>query len=54
MKLSIKIIFSVIFSFLFSGICTAQTAEEHFKRGDKLLVRKLVPDAIVEFKNIIS
>ncbi len=53
MKLLTKIIFLVILSFQFSGFCIAQTAEEHFKRGDALLTRKLIPDALVELKKAL-
>ncbi|GAX60629.1 hypothetical protein SCALIN_C13_0142 [Candidatus Scalindua japonica] len=45
---------------MFSYSCLAQTdkehlktAEEHFKRGDAFLTRKLIPDAIVELKKAI-
>ncbi len=55
-----KIILLVVVSLLFSYSCFAQTeevhsqtAEEHFKRGDAFLTRKLVPDAIVEFKKAL-
>ena len=62
-----KIILLVIVSFLFSYSCFAQTdekqpqtekensqtAEECFERGDNFLARKLIPDAIVEFKKAI-
>ncbi|KHE90443.1 MAG: tetratricopeptide repeat protein [Candidatus Scalindua rubra] len=68
MKILKKIILLVIVSFLFSYSCFAktdeehsptdeklsQTAEEHFERGDKFLARKLIPDAIVEFKKALS
>ena len=53
MKLLIKIIFLAMLSFLFSDYCIAQTAEDHFKRGDGFLDRKLVPDAIVELKKAL-
>jgi len=67
MKILKKIILLVIVSFLFSYSCFAQTdeehsptdeklsqtAEEHFERGDKFLARKLIPDAIVEFKKAL-
>jgi len=55
-----KIILLVAVSFLFSYSCFAQTdeghsqtAEEHFERGDRFLTRKLIPDAIVEFKKAL-
>lgn len=55
-----KIILLVVVSFLFSYSCFAQTeeehsqtAEEHFERGDRFLIRKLIPDAIVEFKKAL-
>jgi len=62
-----KTIILVVVSFLFSYSCFAQTeteqsqteeehsptAEEHFERGDRFLARKLIPDAIVEFKKAI-
>ncbi len=53
MKLLIKIIFLAILSFIFSDYCIAQTAEDHFKRGDEFLNRQLVPDAIVELKKAL-
>ena len=53
MKLITKIIFLVVVSFLFSDFCIAQTAEDHFKRGDNFLTRKLIPDAIVELKKAL-
>ncbi len=50
----------VVVSFLFSYSCFAQTdaeqtqtAEDHFKRGDSFLTRKLIPDAIVELKKAL-
>ncbi len=50
----------VVVSFLFSYSCFAQTdaehtqtAEDHFKRGDRFLTRKLIPDAIVELKKAL-
>ena len=57
----------IVVSFLFSYSCFAQTdaersqaeekysqtAKDHFERGDKFLVRKLIPDAIVEFKKAL-
>ena len=50
----------MVVSFLFSYSCFAQTdeehsqtAEEHFIRGDNFLARKLIPDAIVEFKKAL-
>ncbi len=62
-----KIILLVVVSFLFSYSCFAQTdaehsqteekhsqtAKEHFERGDRFLSRKLIPDAIVEFKKAL-
>ncbi len=62
-----KTIILVAVSFLFSYSCFAQTdaehsqteeehsqtAEDHFKRGDRFLTRKLIPDAIVEFKKAL-
>ncbi len=62
-----KTILLVVVCFLFSYSCFAQTsedqpqtneelsqtAEEHFKRGDRFLTRKLIPDAIVEFKKAL-
>jgi len=62
-----KAILLVVVSFLFSYSCFAQTdaeqtqteekhsqtAEGHFERGDKFLARKLIPDAIVEFKKAL-
>ncbi len=62
-----KTILLVVVSFLLSYSCFAQTAEdqpqtdekhtqtaeEHFERGDKFLARKLIPDAIVEFKKAL-
>lgn len=62
-----KTILLVVISFLFSYSCFAQTdaegpqteeehsqtAEGHFERGDKFLARKLIPDAIVEFKKAL-
>ena len=61
------IILLVVVSFLFSYSCFAQTdaehsqteekhsqtAKEHFERGDRFLSRKLIPDAIVEFKKAL-
>jgi tetratricopeptide (TPR) repeat protein len=62
-----KITLLVVVSFLFSYSCFAQTnaehsqteekrsqtAKEHFERGDRFLSRKLIPDAIVEFKKAL-
>ena len=61
-----KTIILVVVSFLFSYSCFAQTdtehsqgeeqsqtAKDHFERGDGFLARKLIPDAIVEFKKAI-
>jgi tetratricopeptide (TPR) repeat protein len=62
-----KTIILVVVSFLFSYSCFAQTgteqsqaeeehsqtAKDHFERGDRFLARKLIPDAIVEFKKAI-
>ena len=62
-----KAIILVVVSFLFSYSCFAQTdaeqsqteeehsqtAKDHFERGDRFLARKLIPDAIVEFKKAI-
>jgi tetratricopeptide (TPR) repeat protein len=55
-----KTILLVVVSFLFSYSCFAQTEEEHsqtaeghFERGDRFLTRKLIPDAIVEFKKAL-
>ncbi|MGR3293519.1 MAG: tetratricopeptide repeat protein [Candidatus Scalindua sp.] len=55
-----KTILLVVVSFLFSYSCFAQTEEEHsqtaeghFERGDRFLSRKLIPDAIVEFKKAL-
>jgi len=55
-----KIILLIVVSFLLSYSCFAQTeeehsqtAEEHFIRGDNFLARKLIPDAIVEFKKAL-
>ncbi len=60
MKLLTKIIFLVVVSFLFSSPYFAQaegehsqTAEEHFKRGDDFLAKKLIPDAIAELKKAL-
>ena len=57
----------IVVSFLFSYSCFAQTdaersqaeekysqtAKDHFERGDRFLARKLIPDAIVEFKKAL-
>ena len=62
-----KTVLLVVVSFLFSYSCFAQTdaeqsqteeehsqtAKDHFERGDRFLARKLIPDAIVEFKKAI-
>ncbi len=55
-----KIILPVVIVFLFSNSCFAQadeeqsqTAKQHFERGDRFLSRKLIPDAIVEFKKAL-
>jgi len=62
-----EIILLVVVSFLFSYSCFAQTdaehsqteekhsqtAKEHFERADRFLSRKLIPDAIVEFKKAL-
>ncbi len=62
-----KAILLVVVSFLFSYSCFAQTVEkrpqadeehsqtakEYFERGDGFLARKLIPDAIVEFKKAL-
>ena len=55
-----KIILLIVVSFLFSYSCFAQTdekhsqtAEDHFKRGDNFLAKKLIPDAIVELKKAL-
>ncbi len=53
MKILKKIILLAVVSFLFSYSCFAQTAEEHFKRGDEFLARKLIPEALVELKKAL-
>ncbi len=39
---------------MLSYSCFAQTAEEHFKKGDEYVAKKLIPEAIVEFKKALS
>ena len=60
-----KTVILVVVSFLLSCSCFAHTdaehsqeeqsqaAKDHFERGDGFLARKLIPDAIVEFKKAI-
>ena len=53
MKILKKTILLVIFSFLLSNLCTAQEAEEHFKRGVGYFETRLIDKAIAEFKKAL-
>ncbi len=54
MKKFKEIIILVIFFFLMSYSCFAQTAEEHLKRGDEFVANKLIPEGIVELKKALA
>ncbi len=54
MKIFKQIIILVIFVLLMSYSCFAQTAEEHFKKGDEFVANKLIQEAIVELKKALS
>jgi tetratricopeptide (TPR) repeat protein len=54
MKIFKETIILVIFFFLMSYSCFAQTAEEHLKRGDGFVANKLIPEGIVELKKALA
>ena len=54
MKILKKITILVIFFFLMSYSCFAQTAEDHLKRGNGLVANKLIPEGMVELKKALS
>ncbi len=54
MKIFKQTILLVIFSFLLTASCLAQTAEEHLKKGDGFVANKLIPEGMVELKKALS